>query len=359
MADTDDLAAVVAGARIVVCTGTGGVGKTSTAAAIALHGARTGRSTVVVTIDPAKRLADALGLAGLTNEPRPVTGIGTGPGTLHALMLDTEATFDAMVTREAQTAEQAERILANRFYRNIAGSLSGTSEYMAMQKLYELDTSGRFDLIVVDTPPTRNALAFLETPRLVTRLLDNRLYRVLIAPTRGLARTATSAAHAVIRQLTRVVGAEVVDDAIASFRAFEGIEDGFERRANAVMDLLGSTSTAFVLVASPRADTVGEARYFADQLRSSGIATRAVVVNRVTPHFDDVFVEDDGSPHAQALADFRALATREAAQIELLRRAAPAAPLVRVPMLPFDVHDLSGLDALAELIAGSTTRNAE
>jgi anion-transporting ArsA/GET3 family ATPase len=349
---------LVAGARIVVCAGTGGVGKTSTASAIALHGARTGRSTVVVTIDPARRLADALGISGLTNEPRAVPGIDTGTGTMHALMLDSQATFDAMVTREARSAEQAERILANRFYQNIAGSLSGTSEYMAMQKLHELDSSGRFDLIVVDTPPTRNALAFLDAPRLITRLLENRLYRVLIAPTRGLARTATSAAHAVVRQLTRVVGAEVVDDAIAFFRAFEGIEDGFERRANAVMSLLRSSSTAFVLVASPRADTVGEAGYFADQLRSSGIAVRAVVVNRVTPDFGDVVV-DDATPHARALADFRALASREAAQIDVLRRAAPDAPVIRVPMLPFDVHDLDGLDQLARLLVGDAPAPAE
>jgi anion-transporting ArsA/GET3 family ATPase len=343
---------LVARSRVVVCTGTGGVGKTSAAAALALHAANAGRKAVVVTVDPAKRLADALGLAQLTNEPHEIKGIGREDGSLHALMLDTRATFDGLVTRYSKDREQAERILANRFYQNIAGSLSGTDEYMAMEKLHDLHESQRFDLIVVDTPPTRNALAFLDAPGLLTRLLENRVYRILVTPTRGLARTATSAAHLVVRHLTKVVGSDVVDDAIAFFRAFDGMESGFERRANSVLELLRSDDTSFVLVASPRADTIDEARYFATQLAVANIAVRGLLVNRVTPTFDGA-VADGDSPAARALADFRSLAAREAGHVESLRLAVPGVPLVEVPILPFDIHDLDGLETLARFIVGA------
>jgi anion-transporting ArsA/GET3 family ATPase len=265
-------------------------------------------------------------------------------------MLDARATFDALVTRYAKDPDQAQRILANRFYENVAGSLSGTGEYMAMEKLHDLYESDRFDLIVVDTPPTRHALAFLDAPRLISRLLDHRLYRVLVAPTRGIARTATSAVHLLVRQLTRVVGADVVDDAVAFFRAFDGMERGFEQRANAMLDLLRSPETACVLVASPRTDTLDEARFFAAQLAATRIPVRAVVVNRVTPAFGDAPVPADGSPAAEALADFRALAAREQANIDHLRVALPGAPIVQVPLLEGDVHDLPGLARLAHAL---------
>ena len=184
----------LAGERsIVICCGSGGVGKTTTAAAIALEGARRGRNAVVVTIDPARRLADALGLEALTNEPSVIPG--DWPGTLSALMLDTKGTFDDLVRRYSSDAEQAERILANRFYRNISGALSGTQEYMAAEKLYELHEEGEFDLVVVDTPPTRNALDFLDAPSRLTRFLDHRLYRVLVAPTRTYLRAVNVAAQ--------------------------------------------------------------------------------------------------------------------------------------------------------------------
>ena len=190
----DDL---IGASRIVVCTGSGGVGKTTTAAGLALHAARVGRKACVVTIDPAKRLADALGLEGLTNTPAKIEG--PWPGELWAMMLDTKSTFDALVTRNAASPEKAEAILANRFYRNISGALSGTQEYMAMEKLYELYESGGFDLIVVDTPPTRNALDFLDAPRRLTRFLDHRLYRMVTAPTRGLVKAVNMATQAFLR----------------------------------------------------------------------------------------------------------------------------------------------------------------
>jgi anion-transporting ArsA/GET3 family ATPase len=343
---------VVGRAGIVVCAGTGGVGKTTTSAAIGLLAARRGQRAVVVTIDPARRLADALGCGKLDNEPREIVGATDGGGSLHALMLHTQETFDALVRRYSKSEEQASRILSSRFYHNIAGSLSGTGDYMAMEKLHELHESGRFDLIVVDTPPTRNALAFLDAPRLISRLLENRLYRVLVTPTRGVARTASSAVHLIVRQLTRVVGTDVVDDAIAFFRAFDGMEHGFEQRANDVLALLRSDDAAFVLVAAPRADTIDEAQHFAARLRESGITVRALVVNRATPRFGDPSAPPDDSPAAQALRDFRALAAREAAQIELLRAVAPDAPVAVVPLLDEDVRDLDGLELVGRHLSG-------
>ena len=277
------LADLVAERSIVVCCGSGGVGKTTTAAVVALEGARLGRKTVVVTIDPAKRLADALGLQGLTDTPSRIDG--DWPGELWATMLDTKSTFDALVVKYAATPEQGERILANRFYRNISGALSGTQEYMAMEKLYELHDETDFDLVVVDTPPTRHALDFLDAPRRLSRFLDHRLFRLLIAPSRGIVKAVNVAAQTFLRTVSRVVGGEVVDDAMAFFQAFEGMEEGFRQRAARVNELLAADGTAFVLVASPRRDTVEEAHFFADRLGEAGIAVRGLVVNRVHPSF--------------------------------------------------------------------------
>src|SRR5699024_7768576 len=188
-------------------------------------------------------------------------------------------------------AEQAERILENRFYRNISGALSGTQEYMAMEKLYDLHHDDRFDLVVVDTPPTRNALDFLDAPRRLTRFLDHRLYRVLMAPTRGVMRAVNVAAQAFVRSVSKVVGGEVFDDAIAFFQAFDGMDAGFKERATQVLDQLNSPETAFVLVASPKRDTVDEARFFAEKLAEVEIPVSALIVNRMHPRFTDALPE--------------------------------------------------------------------
>ena len=260
---------------ILVCCGSGGVGKTTTAAALALEGARRGRRACVVTIDPAKRLADALGLESLTNTAGRVEV--DAPGELWALMLDTKSTFDALISRYAGAPDQAERILNNRMYRNIAGALSGTQEYMAMEKLFELHDEGQFDLIVIDTPPTRNALDFLDAPRRLTRFLDNRLFRIVVMPTRAYLKAVSVATQAFLRTISRVVGNQVVGDAIAFFQAFEGMEEGFRNRAQAVLELLSDKDTAFVLVASPRRDAVEEAAFFARTTRRSrrSVSTRS------------------------------------------------------------------------------------
>ncbi len=275
--------------RILVCCGSGGVGKTTIAAVLALEAARAGRKAVVVTIDPAKRLADALGLGGLTGDPSRIEGDWSGE--LWAMMLDTKSTFDELVTRHAGSPEQGERILQNRFYRNISGALSGTQEYMAMEKLYELHEETDFDVVVVDTPPTRNALDFIDAPRRLSRFLDHRLFRMVTAPTRGIVRAVNVAAQAFLRTVAKVVGAEVIDDAIAFFQAFEGMEQGFKDRAERVLELLSAPETAFVLVASPRRDTIEEATYFAARLSDADIEVRALIVNRMHPRFGEGLAE--------------------------------------------------------------------
>ncbi len=230
------IADLVADRSIVVCCGSGGVGKTTTAAAFALEAARRGRRACVVTIDPARRLADALGLDDLTNRPTRIEG--AWPGELWALMLDPKGTFDDLVQRYADSAEQAEGILANRIYRNLTGALSGTQEYMAMEKLYELVEEGGFDLVVVDTPPTRNALDFLDAPRRLTRFLGNRVFQTLMMPTRAWLQVMGVATQALLRTISKVAGAEIVHDAVAFFQAFEGMEEGFRIRAARVRELL-------------------------------------------------------------------------------------------------------------------------
>ena len=341
---------------IVICTGSGGVGKTTTAAVIAMEAARRGRKAVVVTIDPAKRLADALGLTGIGNDPPRIEGDWSGE--LWAVMLDTKSTFDGLVTTYSTDPEQAERILGNRFYRNISGALSGTQEYMAMEKLYALHNDQAFDLVVVDTPPTRHALDFLDAPRRLTHFLDHRLYRTLMAPTRGMMKAVNVAAQVFVRSVSKVVGTEVFDDALAFFTAFQGMEEGFRARASAVLKLLSDPATSFVLVAAPRRDTVAEAQFFADRLAEADLPVEALIVNRVHPAFS---LESPEAVRARAvdragtaleglttnLADFTAVSAREHAHLAGLAESVAPAPVMLVPFLDADVHDLSGLDRIA------------
>jgi anion-transporting ArsA/GET3 family ATPase len=348
---------LVGSARVIICCGSGGVGKTTTAAVLAMEAARRGRKAAVVTIDPARRLANAMGLEGLSNEPSQVPG--DWPGELWALMLDTKSTFDALVVTHAADEDQAERILSNRFYQNISGALSGTQEYMATEKLYELHHDRDFDLVVVDTPPSRNALDFLDAPRRLSRFLDHRLYRILMTPTRGVMKAASAAAQAFVRSVTKVVGGEVFDDAITFFTAFEGMERGFKERARAVEALLADESTNFVLVASPRRDTVEEARFFAAKLAESGIAVQALVVNRMQPRFGaepaahtaaraDELAGTPIGPHLHNLAEMQAVAEREEHHLADLAAEVAPAPVIRVPLLATDVHDLDGLGQVAD-----------
>jgi anion-transporting ArsA/GET3 family ATPase len=343
---------LVAERSVVVCCGSGGVGKTTISAAIALEAARRGRRACVVTIDPARRLADALGLSSLDNTARRIDG--PWPGELWALMLDPKSTFDDLVHRYAPTPEQAEGILANRIYRNLTGALSGTQEYMAMEKLYELVEAGGYDLIVVDTPPTRNALDFLDAPRRLTRFLGHRLFQLLLMPTRAYLRAVSVATQALLRTISKVAGADIVHDAMAFFQAFEGMEEGFRTRAEHVRRVLARRTTAFVLVTSPRDDTVEEAGWFADRLNESGLAVEGLVVNRVHPAFPSTGAlppAPAGSALAALIDNLRLYQEvnerEEEAFAALVTQVAPS-PVARVPLLDIDVHDVAGLDLVAD-----------
>jgi anion-transporting ArsA/GET3 family ATPase len=352
------LGALVDERAIVVCCGSGGVGKTTVSAAFALEGARRGRRTCVVTIDPARRLADALGLEALGNTPHRIEG--PWPGELWALMLDPKGTFDDLVRRYAQSPQQAEGILSNRLYRNLSTALSGTQEYMAMEKLYELAQSGDFELVVVDTPPTRNALDFLDAPRRLTRFLGHRLFQVLLVPTRAYLRAVSVATQALLRTISKVAGAEIVQDAVTFFQAFEGMEEGFRLRADHMRRLLGRRTTAFVLVTSPRPDAVAEAGWFADKLNESGLAVEALVVNRVHPSFGAPATLPEapaGSDLERLLANLRdhqALGAGEEQTVEAIVCEVAPAPVARVPLLDVDVHDLEGLTTVADHLFGSS-----
>lgn len=370
------IAELVEQRHIVICCGTGGVGKTTTAATLAIEGARRGRDTVVVTIDPAKRLANTLGIAYLSNTAHEIPreswdpdGTASGAGRLHALMLDTKTTFDQLVQKYAVNEEQSDQILENRFYRNIAGALSGTQEYMAMEKLYELHDSGGFDLIVVDTPPTRHALDFLDAPRRLTRMLDNRVFRFLMVPTRTTLRVGSVAAQAFLRTISRVVGTEPVDDVVSFFRSFEGMEQGFRERAALVTDLLSAQETAFVLVTSPRRDAVEEAEFFAARLVDGDFSVDALVVNRVHPHYCDIDPavlgaralelgarDDPASARLAAryanLAEFEEVAARERRELAGLEERLGHASVAHVPELGYDVHDFTALRAVGEHLMG-------
>ena len=260
-----------------MCCGTGGVGKTTTAAALGLQAASLGRRAVVVTIDPAKRLADALGVpGGLSNDPvrLPIDTAGSG-GELWALMLDTATTFDGLVAANAANPQQAERILGNAFYRNVAGSFSGTQDYMAAERLHALHGDDRFDVVIVDTPPTRNALDFLDAPGVITRFLDHPLFKMMMLPTRRGLRMLNVATQPILRSIGRVVGGDVLADAVAFFQAFDGMETGFRQRADEVLALLRSDVTRYVLVASPRGDTDRRGvRTSPSRLRAAGLDGR-------------------------------------------------------------------------------------
>lgn len=354
------LAAALEGAEVIVCCGSGGVGKTTTAAVLGIEAALNGKRAVVVTIDPARRLADALGLAdGLASEPQRIDLAGAR-GELWAMMLDTSATFDGLVCRHAADESQARRILDNRFYRNIAGALSGTQEYMAAETLHALHGDGRFDQVVVDTPPSRNALDFLEAPGVLTRFLDHKLFKVMMLPARRGMGVFNLAAQPVLRAVGKVVGSDVLADAVAFFQAFAGMEGGFRDRADEVLALLRSDVTRFVLVASPRHDTIHEATWFAGQLVRQGLGVSAAVVNRVHPTFGTWTAQQarkragEVSGRVSALwlnaAELADIVAAERGVAQPLLQAIGGAAISQVPLLPGDVHDLDGLLQIREVL---------
>jgi len=354
------LATLLEQQTVIVCVGAGGVGKTTTAAALALEAAQRGRRVCVVTIDPARRLSDAMGFdpdRAIGNEPQQIDV--AAKGELWAVMLDTSTTFDGLIRTYSPSEEQAQNILTNDFFRNIADSMSGAHEYMAMEKLYELHNDERFDLVVVDTPPTSNAIDFLEAPDRITQFLDHRLYKILVTPTGGLARVVNFAAQGFLRTVARVVSASVVDDAIEFFAAFDGMEEGFRGRAVAVHNLLIAEGTAFVLVTVPRNDTVDDAATFIETLAEADIAVDAIVVNRVHPSFGSDRFDGLGdgplAPFISVLHDSQTVAVGQDTVLATLTDELPAGAVVKIPFLDTDVHDLDGLASLAQWLTPEGT----
>jgi anion-transporting ArsA/GET3 family ATPase len=384
--------------RIIVCCGSGGVGKTTTAAALGLRAAERGRHVVVLTVDPARRLAQSMGLSSLDNTPRPVplpgdAGDGTldaGDGTLDAMMLDMKRTFDEIVEAHADP-DRAEQILANPFYQSLSSSFAGTQEYMAMEKLGQLRRTDQWDLIVVDTPPSRSALDFLDAPQRLSRFLDGRLIKLLTAPTRASGRAylkVVNAGFGVFTGIvTKIIGAQVLRDVQTFVAAFDTMFGGFRERAEDTYRLLQTPGTAFLVVATPEPDALREASYFVERLSEDRMPLAGLILNRVhrspaarlsaarsTAAAEALLPAGASGDNAQsganggpllaevtryplAVAALRLHAERMqliAAERRLSQRftaAHPAVPVARVIAQPEDVHDLAGLRVIGESLS--------
>jgi anion-transporting ArsA/GET3 family ATPase len=358
------VADLLEGKKVCICAGSGGVGKTTTSAAIAAGMAARGKKVAVLTIDPAKRLADSLGLPELGNVERRVdttaleNGGGEGGGELWAMMLDAKATFDEVIAKHAPDEETRDRILENRIYKQLSNALAGSQEYMAMERLFELHQEDRYDLLVLDTPPTRNALDFLDAPRRLTQFIEGRSLQVFMRPT-GLGMRlfgrGTSMMFSILRRLT---GVDLLEDISEFFQAFSGMVGGFQERAKRVNELLADRHTAFLVVCGPQGEPIEEAVYFHRKLVEAKLPFEGVVVNKV--HFESEYEvapdedvvgelmealgdEDLATRAAASLADHRTLARRDRRNIDRLRAELRARPVIQVPYLDEDVHDLPGL----------------
>ena len=370
-APATSLRAAIEDAAILVTTGAGGVGKTTTAAAIGLAAAAAGRRTLVLTIDPARRLAQAMGLDTLDHELRRIPV--EGPGELWASMLDMQSTFDTLIDTHARSAEQATAIKTNRIYRTLSSTLSGTQEYMAMERLYALHLEGDYDLLVIDTPPTRSALDFLDAPQRMSSFLEGKLLRALLKPVmatgRGYLKVVGVGATAFMKIAGRVTGMELLVDLADFFRNFEGMYEGFKQRADATLDLLTQPSSRFVIVTAPEPPPLREAHFFLERLEQQGLHAAGVVVNRMQPEVvgapSDAVLRaaaqrlegvDEGNRAAagglRLLADVRALADRERQAVDAALYGLHLRALVEVPLLRTDVHDLPTLATIADRLVG-------
>lgn len=381
-------AALLRSRRVVVCLGCGGVGKTTVSAALALLGARLGRRVLVLTIDPARRLADALGLEGLGNEPRRLPagrlarlGVPAG-GELSALMLDMKSTFDDLVARFSRGEAERERILRNPIYQHVSDALAGSAEYSAMEKVYQLSESADLDLIVVDTPPSQHALDFLEAPERLIEFLDSPVVRLMLHPAFAAGRTGfrlfQRGAARVLKLLERVSGLGFLEDISEFLLAFEGMSEGFRERARTVRGLLAGPQTAYVLASGPGTEATAQGGAFVDRLEGAGIELSGLVVNRMrlwpgpapearlfggageralaealAAAHGTRYPAGDAARAALALArGYARLVERDADAVEPLaaRVRARGGFVSRIPEFDRDVHDLGGLAAIADLL---------
>jgi anion-transporting ArsA/GET3 family ATPase len=351
------LAQALSDKRVVICAGAGGVGKTTVSAAVALGMAVQGRRVALVTIDPARRLAEALGLDALDNHPQPVelarlreSGVQSR-GELFAMMLDSKRTFDELIELLAPDPRTKDQILSNPIYRHISTAVAGSQEYTAIAKLFEIEHEQEYDVIVLDTPPSRHAIDFLEAPDRLTAFLEGRALTALMRPSGHVMR----AAGIVFAALRRITGVELLDDLTTLFRLLAGLLDGFRRRAKDVHALLGDPRTGFLIITSPERSAVDEATFFAAELDRAGLHRSGVIVNRVhpvdrAPH-DAVTVaarlhDELGARLADKVActhvEVQCLADRDADAIDRLYRALRNDP-ISVGDRDADVHDIESL----------------
>jgi anion-transporting ArsA/GET3 family ATPase len=373
------IADILDGKRVAICAGSGGVGKTTTSAAIAMGLAAQGARVCVVTIDPARRLADALGIEQLGSDPRRVDGArfeGHGitiEGELWAMMLDPKHTFDELIEQLAPDERTRDEILANRIYRELSSAVAGSQEFTAVAKLYELDRSGRFDVIVLDTPPSRNALDFLDAPDRLTGFLEGRALRLFLAPSGIAARVVGRGTSVVFSVLRRVTGVDLMDDLSVFFGALSGVMDGFRERATAVKALLADPATTFLIVTSPEREPVEEAIFFRGKLREAGMPFGGLVINRVHPLASGAESDDADEAAlaaelggdvalarkvARTLREFRVLAHRDSESVARLTRELDEPDPILVPHLDGDVHDVDGLVAVHRHLFADAARRA-
>ncbi|MFD9353787.1 ArsA family ATPase [Streptomyces sp. NPDC060031] len=385
------------GTRIIVCCGAGGVGKTTTAAALGVRAAERGRKAVVLTIDPARRLAQSMGIDSLDNTPRRVAGVGSD-GELHAMMLDMKRTFDEIVEAHAD-GERAEAILANPFYQSLSAGFAGTQEYMAMEKLGQLRARDDWDLIIVDTPPSRSALDFLDAPKRLGSFLDGKFIRVLMAPAKVGGRAGMKFLNVGMSMMTgtlsKLMGASLLKDVQTFVAAMDTMFGGFRTRADATFRLLQAPGTAFLVVAAPEPDALREAAYFVDRLAAERMPLAGLVLNRVHGSgADQLSAEralaaaenleeggivdqesgkaglrdsaDDGSPDVDEItagllrlhAERMQVISREQRTRDRFTSLHPEVAVAEVAALPGDVHDLAGLRAIGERLAAGVPAGA-
>ncbi|HXQ00339.1 MAG TPA: ArsA-related P-loop ATPase [Solirubrobacteraceae bacterium] len=355
------------GKRVCVCVGAGGVGKTTVSAALALGLAMRGRKAVVVSIDPARRLANALGLQELPNEPHriePSTLASHGiaaKGELWATMLDSKRTFDELIARLAPDERAREEVLSNRIYRELSSAVAGSQEFTAVAKLFDLYDDGRWDTIVLDTPPSRDALDFLDAPDRLGRFLDGRALKVLLAPGGAARGLFGRGAGLMLSVFARVTGVNLIDDLSGLFGALAGLTDGFRERAHGVEQLLRDPATAFLIVTSPEREPAREAVFLHAQLARERMSFGGLIVNRVHDrgldgHRPEQAAELLSGELGEALAarvagnlaDFDVLARRDRETVAALSSALGEGNPLLVPHLDGDVQDLGGLAAVAE-----------
>jgi anion-transporting ArsA/GET3 family ATPase len=335
--------------EVCICAGSGGVGKTTVSAAVALGMAARGKKVAVLTIDPARRLANSLGLDELGNEERRVEA--DVDGELWAMMLDAKRTFDELVEWHAPDAATRDAVLNNRIYQELSNAVAGSQEYMAIEKLHQLHLEGRYDLLVLDTPPTRSALDFLDAPRRLSRFIDSRSLQFFTTPGRLGLRVVGRGTGVLFSVLKRATGIDLLQDLSEFFQSFGSMAEGFRERAERVNELLGDSRTTFLLVTSPRADAIDEAMFFHHRLLDAGMPFGAAIVNRVhelAPTAGAADVErllgpDLARKVERNAEDYRRLAERDRYTLEELSERLGRKPMIRVPDLDDDVHDLDGL----------------